>query len=135
MYSLTNPKKIREEEKIEPRDPFIVLADKVAHATGVQLNDQQKKLFEQCVSTVLSASAGVSYALLSRQWKLDWVTGGVVFGGLFWAVEDEGLPPALGLVGDNTRYPLEAHLRGLAAHVVFGIVAAGLLKAAGIPEK
>ncbi len=38
---------------------------------------------------------------------------------------------ALGLAGDNTEYPLEAHLRGLAAHVVFGVVTAGLLKASG----
>ena len=40
----------------------------------------------------------------------------------------------MGLAGDTTKYPLEAHLRGLAAHVVFGVVTAGLLKASGFAE-
>lgn len=89
----------------------------------------REKIFEQCVAAALSATAGVSYTLLANKWKLNWLAGGIVFGGLFWAAEDEGLSPVLGLVGNNRKYPLEAHLRGLAAHIVFGIVTAGLLKA------
>lgn len=38
--------------------------------------------------------------------------------------QDEGMRPALGLVGDNTTYPLEAHVRGLVAHIAFGLVTA-----------
>jgi len=134
IYSLTSPKKIAEETAIEPRDPFIVLAEKLEKLTGRNLNDSQKKIFEQCAATALSATAGVSYALLASKWKLNWLAGGLVFGGLFWAIEDEGLSPVLGLVGDNTKYPLEAHVRGLAAHVIFGIVTAAFIKAAGTED-
>lgn len=134
MYSLTSPKKIAEETAIEPRDPFIVLAEKLEKLTGRNLDDSQKKIFEQCVATAISATAGVSYALLERKWKLNWLLGGVVFGALFWAVEDEGISPLLGLAGENTKYPLEAHIRGLAAHVMFGIVTAAFVKAAGTAD-
>lgn len=134
MYSLTSQKKIAEETAIEPRDPFIVLAEKLEKLTGKNLNESQKKIFEQGVATALSATAGVCYTLLSNKWKLNWLMGGIVFGGLFWAVEDEGISPLLGLVGDNMKYPLEAHIRGLAAHVVFGIVTAAFVKAAGTED-
>ncbi len=134
IYSLTSPKKIAQETAIEPRDPFIVLAEKFEKLTGRHLDESQKKIFEQCAATALSATAGVSYALLASKWKLNWLAGGLVFGGLFWAIEDEGLSPVLGLVGDNTKYPLEAHVRGLAAHVIFGIVTAAFIKAAGTED-
>lgn len=130
IYSLTSPEKIAEETAIEPKDPFIVLAEKLEKLTGRNLDDSQKKIFEQCFATALSATAGISYTLLASKWKLNWLLGGIVFGGLFWAVEDEGISPVLGLVGDNTKYPLEAHIRGLAAHVVFGIATAAFVKAA-----
>lgn len=134
IYSLTSPKTIAEETAIEPRDPFIVLAEKLEKLTGKNLNDRQKKIFEQSAATALSVTAGVSYALLASKWNLNWLMGGLVFGALFWAVEDEGMSPLLGLVGDNTKYPLEAHLRGLAAHVIFGIVTAAFVKAAGTED-
>lgn len=134
IYSLTSPKKIAEETAIEPRDPFIVLAEKLEKLTGKKLNESQKKIFEQSMVTALSATAGVCYTLLAGKWKLNWLMGGIVFGAIFWAVEDEGISPLAGLAGDNTKYPLEAHVRGLAAHTVFGIVTAAFVKAAGAAD-
>lgn len=129
MYNLISKKKRQEEESIEPRDPFIVLADKLQNKTGMELNEHQKKVFEQCVATLMGIGGGVAYAALARQWKLNWLAGGAVFGTLFFLVEDEGMGTALGLVGDNTRYPLEAHLRGLVAHIAFGVVTAAIHQA------
>lgn len=129
MYNLTSKQKKLEEENIEPRDPFIVLADKLQKLAGVKVNDEQKKVFEQCVATTIGVGAGVAYAALARKWELDWLTKGAVFGTLFWLVEDEGMGTALGLFGDYTKYPLEAHVRGLVAHVAFGVVTASIHKA------
>ena len=86
LYSLTSLRKIAAETAVEPRDPFIVLAEKAGKLTGQNLNESQKKVFEQGVATVLSATTGVSYVLLARKWKLNWLAGGAVFGGLFWVV-------------------------------------------------
>jgi uncharacterized membrane protein YagU involved in acid resistance len=135
LYDLADPGDIAREQAIEPRDPFIVLAQKLQKATGKEMSEHQEKVFEQGVANGLSAVMGAAYALTARNWKLGWLTGGVVFGTAFWLVEDEGIGPALGLAGDNTKYPLEAHLRGLLAHVAFGVVTAGLLGAAGLPRR
>lgn len=129
IYGLTAKKDKRAEARIEPLDPFIVLAKKFSVSAGIDLNERQQKLFEECFATAITAGAGIGYYLLSRTWKLTWIQGGIVFGGIFWAIEDEGISPALGLVGDNKKYPLEAHVRGLAAHIIYGIVTAGLIQA------
>lgn len=115
--------------KHRAKRPFIVLADKLQNKTGMELNEHQKKVFEQCVATLMGIGGGVAYAALARQGKLNWLAGGAVFGTLFFLVEDEGMGTALGLVGDNTRYPLEAHLRGLVAHIAFGVVTAAIHQA------
>lgn len=129
MYALTSPQDIQREKEIEPNDPFIVLARKLQTVTGVKMDQRQEKLVEQVVATSISAVAGMTYALVARHWPLGWLTGGLVYGTLFWAIEDEGMGAAMGLVGDNTKYPTEAHLRGLGAHAVFGVVTAGLVEA------
>lgn len=135
MYDLTSPKDIDRENAIEPRDPFIVLARQMQAKTGQKMTPHQEKVFEQAVATGLSATMGAIYALTARTWNLKWLTGGLLFGAIFWAVEDEGMAPAMGLVGDNSRYPAEAHIRGLVAHIVFGVVTAALMEALGTPEK
>lgn len=135
MYDLASPKAIAKENAIEPRDPFIVLAQQIQAKTGRKMTAHQEKVFEQAVATGLSAMMGAIYALTARTWNLKWLTGGLLFGAMFWAVEDEGLAPAMGLVGDNSRYPVEAHIRGLVAHITFGVVTAALMEALGAPEK
>ena len=135
LYALAAPKDIEKEQAIEPRDPFIVLAQNLQKATGKTMTEHGEQVFEQGVANSLGAAMGAAYALTARRWKLGWLAGGTVFGTLFWLIEDEGIGPALGLAGDNTKYPLEAHLRGLLAHVTFGIVTAGLCRAAGLPER
>ncbi len=135
LYDLTKPKDVQREQEMEPRDPFIVLAQKLQKATGAEMTPHQEKVFEQSVVTGLSATMGAAYALAARAWPLGWLGGGVVFGTLFWLAEDEGMGPALGLAGDNAKYPLEAHLRGMVAHIVFGVVTAALLEAARLPER
>lgn len=126
IYHWTSKEKKRAENKIESRDPLIVLADKLESATGINFSRKKKMLFEQSLITAMSVAGGVAYAALARKWNLHWLAGGALFGTAFWLVEDEGMGTALGLVGDNSKYPLEAHARGLAAHVAFGIVTAAI---------
>ncbi len=135
LYDLASPKDIDRENAIELRDPFIVLAQQLQAKTGQKMTPHQEKVFEQAVATGLSATMGAVYALAARTWNLKWLTGGLLFGALFWAVEDEGIAPAMGLAGDNSQYPVEAHIRGLVAHLTFGVVTAALMEALNAPEK
>lgn len=133
LYTLTSPENVRRETEIEPREPYVVLTQKVEALTGVQLSEAQEKRSALGIGTGMAAVGGAVYAAVARQWPLGWLAGGAVFGAMFWAVGDEGLGTALGLVGDNTKYPAEAHLRGLAAHTVFGVVTAALVEALNRP--
>lgn len=135
MYERTNPEDIEREKAIEPRDPFIVLTQRVADRFGINLTKEDEKNSEMWIKLALSAAAGTAYVVAARRWPLGWVTGGMVFGTLFWLVEDEGMGPALGLAGDNRKYPAEAHLRGLAAHVAFGLTAALVAKTLGATDR
>jgi hypothetical protein len=136
MWEHTSAENIAKEQSIEPRDPFIVLAQRLGRVVFDKTPTQaQQKQFETAVMTVLGAGAGVAYVAAARRWPLGWLAGGAVFGALFYLVEDEGMGSAMGLFGDNTKYPLEARARGLAAHMAFGIAAAGVARLLGVkPE-
>lgn len=128
----TSPEKIEREQQIEPKDPFPILADKLGALIGVTPTEAQERQFEQYVTVGTGVTMGALYAMTARRWPLGWVAGGVVFGTLFWAIEDETMGPLMGLAGDNTQYPMEAHVRGWAAHVAFGIVTAAVVKSLGV---
>ena len=136
MWDNTDPKNRLREEAIEPRDPFIVLAQRVwPVVTGNKPTRAQEKMFETGVMTSLGAAGGIAYVMLARRWPLGWLLGGTLFGTVFYLVEDEGMGPALGLAGDNRKYPAEAHVRGLVAHLAFGIVAAGVARLLGVKSE
>lgn len=128
----TNPETIKREQEIEPKDPFPILADKLGAVIGMTPTEAQERQFEQYVTVGTGATMGALYAITARRWPLGWIAGGVLFGTLFWAIEDETMGPALGLAGDNSQYPMEAHVRGWAAHVAFGIVTAALVRSFGV---
>ncbi len=46
------------------------------------------------------------------------------------AIVDEGLTPALGFSAPNLGYPLATHLRGVIAHLVFGLAVAAATETA-----
>ena len=109
-----------------------MLTQKAAQQLGVTVSEENQKAWETAIKTVLVMSTGAAYVATARRWPLGWLAGGLVFGTLFWLVEDEGVGPLMGLSGDNTKYPLEAHLRGLAAHAAFGVTAALVAKTLGV---
>lgn len=135
MYQRTDPEKIEQEQASEEREPPKVLIDKLERQLGVKLTKEQEIRFAKLVHYGTGLSAAAAYMLVARRWPLGWFTGGLAFGTLFWAVFDEGVSPAMGLVGDNTKYPIEAHVRGLAAHVAFGIAAAAVVQTLGAASK
>ncbi len=45
-------------------------------------------------------------------------------------IVDEGFTPALGLSARNSAYPLSTHVRGVVAHLVFGLAVAAVTETA-----
>ena len=58
---------------------------------------------------------------------------GLAFGALLWAVSDELLVPLLGLSRSPARYPASSHVKGLAAHLVYGLSTEVVWRAARAP--
>lgn len=132
IYERTDPEDIRREDALEPLSPPMALVKQLESRWDLSLTKPQEQQLGSVVHYATGLTPAVLYAWTARRSPLGWLAGGLVFGTLFWALMDEGVGPAMGLVGDNRKYPLEAHLRGLAAHVVFGVVVAGLVQALGV---
>lgn len=83
LYDLASPKDVAREQAIEPRNPFIVLAQRLEATEGIEKDARREKLFEKAVITAVSASSGALYAVAARKWSLGWLAGGAVFGAVF----------------------------------------------------
>jgi uncharacterized membrane protein YagU involved in acid resistance len=135
MYQHTNCEDIRREEAIEAREPLVVLAQKVAEHLGVTLTSEQEKHLAKYINYAFSMGMGTLYVTTARRWPLGWLAGGSAFGVMFWLLMDETVSPALGLVGDNRKYPSEAHVRGVVAHIAFGVTTAMVARALGVSSQ
>jgi uncharacterized membrane protein YagU involved in acid resistance len=65
---------------------------------------------------------GAALGALASRWKPLPPGAGVALGILLWLSIDEGALPALGLSAKASAYPRQTHVRGLAGHVLYGVV-------------
>ncbi|CAN5706751.1 hypothetical protein BH23GEM3_BH23GEM3_08660 [soil metagenome] len=131
MWDRTDPAKLRQEEQ-EARpgglDPAHVIANRVAEAAGTELTPKQPHPAGIAVHYGLGVGPGAAYGALRHKLPALATGGGTLFGlGLF-LIQDEGLNPIIGTSGGPTEYPMEAHVRGLVGHLVFGAAMHASLK-------
>jgi uncharacterized protein (TIGR02284 family) len=62
------------------------------------------------------------YAAMRHRYPLIRSGRGALFGLTVFLLQDEGFTAVTGLAADPRKYPWQAHARGLAAHLVYGIV-------------
>lgn len=89
---------------------------------GLHLSDKQVEI----IGTLgfhygLGMSWGAVYQVLRRTAGLPAPAAGLLMGATMSLVMDEGLTPVLGFSAPNRDYPLVTHLRGFAAHLVYGL--------------
>lgn len=70
------------------------------------------------------------YGLLRRTTALSPITAGLATGAAMSVFADELMTPAFGFSAPNLDYPLVTHLRGIAAHLVFGLGVAAVTETA-----
>ncbi len=133
IYDRT-PERIRDiEDELEPQQPFVLATKKAVALTRRNVSQKRAEQVSGVATKAISIAAGTTLLGLRRVWPGNWFTQGLAFGTLFWAVNDETVGPLAGLVGDNRAYPAASHLRGLAAHAAFGVVAAAVIRALAGP--
>lgn len=107
-----------------------VAAEKLGRALGRKLTEEQRKSGGSALHWGLGMGAGALYgALRPRIPRLD-AGQGTAFGTAFFLAVDEGANPGLGLTPGPGAFRWQAHARGLAGHLVFGVVADSVLDAA-----
>jgi uncharacterized membrane protein YagU involved in acid resistance len=72
----------------------------------------------------LALSWSPLYVVLRRQARMRPVVAGLAAGAAMSLVADEAMTPLAGFSAPNSAYPLVTHLRGFAAHLVFGLAVA-----------
>ncbi len=105
-----------------------VAVEKVAGMVGQELSNEERKKLEIKLNLGLSMGAGAAYALLRhRVPAADWGHG-LAFGALFWLLIDEVGNTVLGLTPPPDKFPWQSHRRGLAGHLMFGLVTETVLE-------
>jgi hypothetical protein len=112
----------REDEARGNKDAYVTAAEKAADLLGTELNGKGGRA-GTAIHWALGVGIGALYgALRGRVPRVDSGQGSA-FGTAFWLLVDEGANPALGLTPGPTAFPWQAHARGLAGHLAYGVTA------------
>jgi len=124
MLSSQSPDVTAREEAARPNGKSAVenLVDRIEVVLGLELSDGQRGQVSQAIHFGLGVVPGALYAVLRRRVPLVGRAGGLGYGALLWAVNDEYLNTRLCLSAPPEAYPPETHLRGLVGHLVLGAV-------------
>ena len=115
----------RQEKAVSDRlgaPPTVKVAQKAASALGTAIPSHRRSVAGQVVHYGFGSFWGAVLGGLSARWRTLPPGAGVALGILLWMSIDEGALPALGLSGKPGEYPRQSHVRGLAAHVLYGVV-------------
>ncbi|AFZ69308.1 DUF1440 domain-containing protein [Deinococcus peraridilitoris] len=111
----------REDAARDGKMAYGVAAEKVAELTGRELDEDQRQQYGSAIHWALSLGAGAAYGVMRDAVPLAGWSKGLLFGAVFWLSVDEVGSAALGLTKPPQAFPWQAHARGLAGHLVFGI--------------
>jgi hypothetical protein len=118
----------REDEAREGKTAYGVAAEKAVAAAGQELSEEQRQKVGSAIHWALGVGTGAVYGALRHRVPGANAANGLLFGTAFWAVVDEGANVALGLTPGPPAFPWQAHARGLAGHLVFGLAADAALR-------
>lgn len=90
---------------------------------GLEPNERRERALAEWLHWGVGLGAGIGYALLRRAVPEAARGQGLLFGLVFWVLFDELATVASGLARPPRAYPWQAHARGLAGHLAFGLAA------------
>ncbi len=124
VYDRQDPRARRREERARGgKTAYTIAAEKAARAVGLKASRRQLRTAGRVIHWWLGAEAGISYAVARRRMPSAGRLKGLGFGSGFWLVVDEIANPLLGLTKGPRAFPWQAHARGLAGHLAFGVTA------------
>jgi uncharacterized membrane protein YagU involved in acid resistance len=129
LYEREDPRALERENRARGgQTAYGIAAGKLANAVNVELSDDKRQQMGTAIHWALGSAAGAGYAVLRKQWPLAASLKGVPFGIAFFLGMDELANWALGFTPGPLEFPWQAHARGLAGHVAFGVANEMLLE-------
>lgn len=132
LWDREDPASRRHTEEVRPRGepPADVLVGRVENALGADVDERTHQKRGAAMHYAIGVVPAVGYALLRNRLPVEGVVRGALFGLGLWLVQDEVLNSATGLGAKPQDYPWQAHARGLAAHLAYGVTTELALNAA-----
>lgn len=125
-YRHQDPEARRRTDRVRPHgmDPAHVAAHRIARHLGTRLSPAPPHQHPAGIAIhyAVGMVPGALYGLLRRRYPVLGTGRGALFGLGVFLRQDELINAATGLAADPRRYPWQAHARGLAAHLVYGLV-------------
>ena len=116
------------EDAARPGEPYRVAAEKLSRLAGLDLSEKQLSRLALVFHYGLALQWAPLYPLLRRRAGLGPLSAGLLTGAAMSVVADELMTPAFGFSAPNSDYPLVTHVRGFAAHLVFGTAVAATVE-------
>lgn len=121
LYELEDQSVRRREEQVRGTPAYQVAAERMAALARLSLTEAELSRAGQALHWGLGIGMGALYgALRPRVAGVD-AAQGLAFGLAFFLLIDEGMNTAFGFAKPPADYPWQAHARGLAGHLVYGL--------------
>ncbi|MBC9724992.1 DUF1440 domain-containing protein [Streptomyces sp. TRM68367] len=130
LYRLESEEDRKREDAARPGPPFQIAAEKTLGLLGIHPQGTAREKAGMAFHYGLAISWAPVYALLRRTTGLHPALAGVTTGAAMSLIVDEGLTPVLGFSAPNRAYPTATHLRGITAHLVYGLAVAAVTETA-----
>lgn len=130
LYRFEKPEKKKQEEAIRKESPYDTMARRITEdLLHIKLGDEDRAMLGQLLHWGYGAGWGALYGVLRNRLPALRAVAGVPFGILFFLIGDEALNTFLKLTPPPQAYPIDAHVRGLVAHIVYTAVAEETIRA------
>jgi hypothetical protein len=128
MFNHEDPAARQQTQEVRPQgmDPAHVVTHRAADAAGMELSDKQLHSAGQAVHYGIGMAPAAVYGAFRHKLPVSSpgqdALYGLAYGAGLFLVQDEGINAATGISAKPQEYPWQAHARGLAAHLVLGLV-------------
>lgn len=122
LYDRQDPGAREREKAVSGKPAYEVAAEKAARLVGLSPSEDDLRRAGQALHWGLGIGAGAIYGALRRRVAGADAAQGLAFGLAFFLVMDEFVNTVFGFAKPPQAYPWQTHARGLAGHLVFGLV-------------